>query len=202
MRRALFGLSLAIVACAPASPPPNPPAAPAAVETTLDNPLVGTTPTTWKTESWQNSPPLSLTSLRGRVVLVRWFMGTSCPYCSATAPALRALHDTYGKRGLTVIGLYHHKEEAPLAPGQFEGFVRDYGFTFPVARDPDWSTLKAWWLDAEPRTWTSVSFLLDRRGVIRGVHPGGRYAPGDPAYAAMTRAIEALLAEPELTRGT
>ena len=44
--------------------------------------------------------------------------------------------------------------------------------------------------------WTSVTFLLDRRGVIRHVHPGGAYVEGDAAHAEMTAAIERLLAEP------
>ena len=36
--------------------------------------LVGTTPREWTVDHWMNSPPLTLAGLRGRVVLVRWFM--------------------------------------------------------------------------------------------------------------------------------
>src|SRR5688572_8452263 len=82
---------------------------------------------------WFNSPPLALDDLRGKVVFVRWFMGPSCPFCSATAPTLRALHERYASQGLAVIGMYHHKEETPLDPKQVEGWIKHYGYEFPVA---------------------------------------------------------------------
>ncbi len=149
----------------------------------------------WTTEEWLNSAPLTLAELRGRVVLVRWFMGDACPMCSATAPSLNAFHRDYAAKGLTVVGLYHHKEVTPLAPGEYAGFIKTYGFEFPVARDPEWTTLKSWWLAGHERKFTSVSFLLDRQGRVRGIHQGGRYAPGDADYDAVKRGIETLLAE-------
>lgn len=193
-------LLIGLVACSRATaveqpPPKKTEAKVEAADPTLDDELVGTTPAEWAAVDWRNSKPLALADLRGRVVLVRWFMDPSCPFCSATAPALRALHREYGPRGLTVVGLYHHKQREPLQRGQFDGIVRDFGFEFPVARDPEWATLKAWWLDGHEREFTSVSFLLDKSGRIRGIHPGGRYALGDPAFAAMKRAIERLLTE-------
>src|SRR6185503_4479865 len=60
----------------------------------------------WQVSQWFNSPPLTLEQLRGKVVLVRWFTGTSCPFCGATAPTLRALHERYASKGLAVIGMY------------------------------------------------------------------------------------------------
>ena len=162
----------------------------------LASDLVGTTPPAWTTGEWLNSPPLTQAGLRGRVVLVRWFMSPSCPMCSASAPALETLHKEYGGKGLTVIGMYHHKEDTPLAPGEVAGYVKSYGFDFPVAVDPEWTTLKAWWLSGHDRDFTSVSFLLDKRGEVRGIHKGGRMAPGEADYLAMKRGIEKLLTEP------
>lgn len=161
----------------------------------LAHELVGQTMPAWTTEEWTNSPPLTLEGLRGRVVLVRWFAGTSCPMCSATAPSLRELHHAYGAQGLTVVGMYHHKEDAPLKPGEYASYIASYGFDFPVARDPDWTTLKAWWLQGHERDFTSVSFLIDRAGRVRGIHKGGRFAPGDDDYAAVKHGVEVLLAE-------
>ncbi len=40
-----------------------------------------------------------------------------------------------------------------------------------------------------------MTFLLDKQGVVRQVHPGGSYVEGDPAYANMQATIERLLAE-------
>jgi hypothetical protein len=64
-----------------------------------------------------------------------------------------------------------------------------------VAIDPEWRTLKQWWLHDEDRDWTSVSFLIDRKGVVRHIHRGGQYVKGDGEYAQMRRKIEELLAE-------
>ncbi|HTM20326.1 MAG TPA: TlpA disulfide reductase family protein [Kofleriaceae bacterium] len=157
--------------------------------------LIGTPAPGWDLAEWINSPPLTLAGLRGKVVLVRWFMSTECPYCSATAPALIELDRTYGGRGLVVIGMYHHKRSEPLTADAVRGWVRDFGFTFPVAIDRDWTTLKRWWLDARKRSFTSVSFLVDKQGVIRHIHPGGTMAPDSADYRAMVQMIDKLLAE-------
>lgn len=160
--------------------------------------LVGTTPPEWQAERWLGSPPLQLASLRGQVVMVRWWTA-GCPFCSTSAPALRELDRTYGTRGLRVIGMYHHKEDTPFDPAVYEATAKQYQFTFPVAFDPEWKTLESWLRDAQGRAvstgWTSVTFLLDKRGVIRHVHPGGSYVAGEPAYDEMRTAIEKLLAE-------
>jgi thiol-disulfide isomerase/thioredoxin len=129
------------------------------------------------------------------VVLVRWWTAPGCPYCAATAPALNEFHARYKDKGLEVVGLYHHKSDAPLDPAQVKGSAEEFGFRFPVAVDPGWKTLKRWWLGGGDRKWTSVSFLLDRRGVVRFVHPGGRYAKGDRDYDALKAKVEELLQE-------
>ena len=49
------------------------------------------------------------------------------------------------------------------------------GFKFPIAIDDDWATLKSYWLDDHQRGYTSVSFLIDKEGIIRYVHPGPEY---------------------------
>jgi thiol-disulfide isomerase/thioredoxin len=156
--------------------------------------LLGTTPPEWTADHWMNSPPLTLASLRGQVVLVRWFMSTECPLCSATAPSLRAFDADYRARGLRVVGMYHHKDPEPLDPAKVETYVKRYGYTFPVGIDTDWRTLKQWWLDGHDRQFTSVSFLLDRTGAVRFIHPGGKYAPGSDDEKQLRGQIERLLA--------
>jgi len=139
--------------------------------------LTGTKPPEWK------------------VVLVRWWTAPGCPYCKATAPALNEFYREYRGRGLEVIGFYHHKSDGPLRVEEVKKYSRQFGFKFPVAIDPEWRTLKQWWLDTGDRDFTSVSFLLDRQGVIRHIHPGGQYVKGEKAYAELKAKIEGLLAE-------
>jgi peroxiredoxin len=67
------------------------------------------------------------------------------------------------------------------------GYVEHYQFRFPVAVDRDWQTFKRWWLDGHERSWTGVSFLIDRRGVIRHVHGGVGRSPSSRFRAAWAR---------------
>jgi hypothetical protein len=114
---------------------------------------------------------------------------------SGKRPGIERVLGTLSPRGLMVIGLYHHKTSALTATHVAEQAQR-LGFEFPVATDPQWTTLRRWWLDRNDSGWTSVTMLLDRRGRIRHVHPGGAFFKGEPGYDALQTKIEALLAEP------
>ena len=78
-------------------------------------------------------------------------------------------------------------------PAAVRGWARDYGFHFPVAIDRDWRTLHRWWLDGHDRGFTSVSFLIDGRGVIRYVHPGGSLALGSADFDALRAKLDEVL---------
>ena len=77
------------------------------------------------------------------------------------------------------------------------------GLTFPVGLDGDWSALRRWWPELERRGWTSVSFVVDRKGIIRYVHPGGEFHEGQAGgharcerdYKEIEQVIGHLLAE-------
>ncbi len=160
-----------------------------------DDDLVGTRPPEWEVTDWVNSKPLALKDLAGKVVLVRWWMAPGCPYCAATAPALNEFHAKYRDQGLVVVGFYHHKSSGPLDVDRVRQSADRLGFRFPVAIDRDWKTLHRWWLDGKERGWTSVTFLIDRKGVIRHIHPGGQYVKGDKSYEELKTAIETALRE-------
>jgi len=158
-------------------------------------------------DGWLNSEPLSLADLRGRVVLVRWWTET-CPFCASSAPALRAIDEQYAPEGLAVIGVYHPKadRDGPLDVARVKRAVAARELDFPIAIDWDWrnGTLRDWWLTGPDRPATSVTFLLDKSGVIQFVHPGMEYhAPNGSEAHAMCAAdmigiraeIERLLAQ-------
>ncbi|MGH7791736.1 MAG: hypothetical protein ACREOB_05410, partial [Thermodesulfobacteriota bacterium] len=76
-----------------------------------------------------------------------------------------------------------------------------FGFTFPVAQDNNWKVINSYWLDSGERSFTSVSFLLDKKGVIRLIHDGGEFYKSesdqdvDSAYQTIEEKIQELLKE-------
>jgi peroxiredoxin len=155
--------------------------------------LLGTIAPGFNLQYWVNSVPLEPENLKGKVVLVRWWTD-SCDLCAATAPALRKLQQEYGGRGLQVIGIFHPKPAGDWSLRRMQEAVARYRFSFPVALDGDWSTLKRWWLNGAQRNYTSVSFIVDKHGVIRYVHPGGEFheSNGSPEHAFCERDFRAI----------
>jgi peroxiredoxin len=145
--------------------------------------LIGTEAPDWNNTRWINSHPLSVKQLRGKVVLVRFFMESNCPMCRGSAPYLNELYSAFKDKGLVVIGMYTPKPQPRTTETSVvEQYVKDYGFDFPVAVDDEWATLKKFWLDRIPDAeYTSVSFLIDQKGIIRYIHPGGLYTKEDVA---------------------
>lgn len=124
---------------------------------------------------WLQSGNLKLSDLKGKVALMRWWTD-ECIFCIQSADALNEWYQTYSDSGLVVIGLYHPKPKPKdCDPEEVREFVLDKEFRFPIAIDDQWLNLKKFWLDAKPRDFTSVSFLIDRKGIIRYIHPGGEY---------------------------
>ena len=156
-------------------------------------------------DRWIQGGPVTLAGLRGKVVLIRFFMDSDCPYCRGTAPTLNAFHDTFGARGLVVIGMYTPKPRPrAVTLDEVRGYVKAYGFTFPVAVDADWSALRRLWLDRVPgAAFTSATLLIDRHGILRHVQKGGVYskdaadAQARRDYEEMRKAVVLLLAEPQ-----
>jgi len=132
----------------------------------------------FKFDGWLNTQPLTLEDFNGHVVLVRWFTDT-CPYCASSAPALRQLYEDYTDKGLKMIGVFHPKagRDDPLDVERVKRVVEARDFKFPIAIDWDWRnrTLKDWWLTGPDRPGTSVTFILDKSGLIQFIHPGMEY---------------------------
>ena len=155
----------------------------------------------WTFDRWVDAKPLTLESLRGKVVLVRWF-NTGCRYCGNTLPALETLRTKYAAQGLVVVGVFHPKPIGKVSDAFVKKTAHELGFRGPIAVDEKWSTLDRWWLDGHAdRNWTSVSFLIDREGIVRWAHGGGEYHPStdprharcDASYAELERTIRRLL---------
>ncbi len=161
--------------------------------------LIGRGAPQWEGIDWIQRGPLTLGSLRGKVVLLRFWL-TGCSYCTRTAPALNALDRRYRERGLVVVGLHHPKSAYTRERDVVRAAARELEFEFPVGTDDRWTTLERYWTGSSKRAFTSVTFLIDRDGIIRFLHDGGEFFPGagaaGSAYRAIEEMVERLLREP------
>ena len=120
---------------------------------------------------WLNSKPLTLASLRGKVVLID-FWTYSCVNCIRTLPYVKRWYDTYRDAGLVVVGVHTPEFAFEHVPGNVEKAVQSFGIDYPVALDNDFGTWTAW----GNRYWPA-EYYIDRQGHVRYAHFGeGDYA--------------------------
>ena len=151
---------------------------------------------------WLNCKPLTLASLRGKVVLIRFWL-IDCSFCQRTAPALNYLLDKYQNNGLVIIGIHHPKSKEAENQDLVSKGAKELKFKFPVAMDNDWTNVNAFWLSKKKRAYTSASFLIDKRGKIRWIHPGGDIikdenssgSGSETAFTSLENEIKTLLVE-------
>jgi thiol-disulfide isomerase/thioredoxin len=146
----------------------------------------------WKNQSWLNSDrPLTLEGLRGRVVLLNFWVFT-CYNCTNTVPSLVDFDRRYRDKGLTVVGI--HTPEFPPYAGEHDKAnvaraLERYGITYPNAQDNDSRTWDLYGI----RYWPSF-VLIDRKGNIR--YEGyGEFHLHDGSYRTWDGRIRELLAE-------
>jgi len=134
------------------------------------------------TLSTPSGASLSLTELRGKVVLLN-FWATWCVPCRKEMPAIEALYQRYKDRGLEVLAVSLDKGSTSVV----EAFVKEMGVTYRVALDPTWATARTYGVRGLPAT-----FLLDRAGNVVMRELGER----DWMEEAKQQAVEGLLQEP------
>jgi thiol-disulfide isomerase/thioredoxin len=132
---------------------------------------------------WINSEPLTLKSLHGRVVLLD-FWTFACYNCRNTLPAIKKWDAQYRDKGLTIIGVHTPELDIERDINQLRREVAGLGIKYPVVTDQDYSTWKAYSVEA----WPTV-FVLDKQGRVRWMHVG------EGAYDETEEVIKKLLAE-------
>src|SRR5262245_20226526 len=146
----------------------------------------------WRNTSWLNAEkPLTLESLRGRVVLLNFWVFT-CYNCTNTVPSLVDFDSRYRDRGLTLIGI-HTPEFPPYAgehdKGNLARALDRYHITYPNAQDNDSRTWDLYGI----RFWPSF-VLIDKKGRIR-YECAGEFHVGDATYRLWDGRIRELLNE-------
>lgn len=143
---------------------------------------IGTFAPTWKQplDAVAGAVPASMSSLRGKVVLLD-FWATWCGPCRMMSPQLSKWQTTYGKQGLSIVGVT--TDDVPTATRTAQAL----SMTYAVASDTNAAAMSAYGVRAIP-----AMFLIDKKGVIREVLVG--YDP--MRHAEIEKLLQSLLAEP------
>jgi thiol-disulfide isomerase/thioredoxin len=153
--------------------------------------LVGTKMPALAFDRWIGTDGGKPLDVSGRPVLYRWWT-SGCPFCAKTLPAIETLRTRHESQGLRVVAVFHPKPPRDVAAEKIREAAKKIGYDGVIAADDSWSQLKRVWL-TEERPSTSVSILVDAKGVIRYVHPGTTFFPSDdPKHAKENEAFRAL----------
>lgn len=133
--------------------------------------------------NWLNSDPLTMQSLRGKVVLVDFWTYT-CINCIRTLPHIVGWYEKYKDKGFVVIGVHTPEFEFEKKTDNVQQAIWDYKITYPVAQDNDYVTWRAY----DNHYWPA-KYLIDAKGNVRYTHFG------EGEYEQTEENIQELLAE-------
>ena len=140
-------------------------------------------------QGWLNSPPLTMSGLKGRVVLLD-FWTYSCVNCVRTLPQVKQLHMRYSGDRFVLVGVHTPEFDFERLPENVADAVKRFGIEYPVALDSENVTWKLYGNQYWPR-----QTLVDANGRVRWEHAG----EGD--YDKMENQIRELLKEAGMDAG-
>ena len=146
-------------------------------------PIEGQLPSLDGATEWLNSPPLTPTELRGRVVLADFWTYT-CINWLRTLPYVRAWAEKYADHGLVVIGVHTPEFGIEHAVDDVRRAARDMRVDYPIAIDNDYAIWEAF----DNHYWPAL-YIVDAQGQIRH----HRFGEGD--YERSEQIVQQLLTE-------
>jgi cytochrome c biogenesis protein CcdA/thiol-disulfide isomerase/thioredoxin len=150
---------------------------------TPELPVLGLAPDFAKTGQWFNTLPLTMSKLRGRVVLVDFWTYT-CINCIRTLPYVRSWDERYRDEGLTIVGVHTPEFDFEKKASNVGRAIRQSNLRYPVVQDNEFGTWNNWGNNAWP-----AKYLVDAEGKVRYAHIG------EGEYKETEAAIRELLAE-------
>jgi thiol-disulfide isomerase/thioredoxin len=145
-------------------------------------------------------PDLGFEAKPAKATLYRWWTD-DCPWCAQSLPAIETWRSAFEGKGLRTVAVYHPKPPRTVTQEDARKLAKAIGYNGEVVLDLDWSALKKAYLDSGNRRATSVTILVDDKGIVRFVHPGPVFFDSDKAkfktedrdHAKLEKAIRALL---------
>ncbi len=121
-------------------------------------------------EAWINSNPLTMQSLKGKVVLID-FWTYSCINCVRTLPYITEWDRKYRDQGLVIVGVHAPEFEFEKKLDNVKAALAQHGIRYPVALDNQLAT----WGNFANRYWPA-HYLIDKEGKVVYTHFGeGEY---------------------------
>src|SRR6478672_3457543 len=136
-----------------------------------------------RADAWLNSPPLSASALRGKVILVHFWTYT-CINWLRTQSYLRAWAEKYKDKGLVVIGVHTPEFRFEKNLDNVRRETKALRVDYPVAIDSEYAVWRAF----DNNYWPALYFA-DAQGRIRHHH----YGEGE--YEQSEMVIQQLLVE-------
>jgi cytochrome c biogenesis protein CcdA/thiol-disulfide isomerase/thioredoxin len=146
-------------------------------------PIEGEFPPLDGATSWLNSPPLTPSSLRGKVVMVD-FWTYSCINCLRSLPYVKTWYDKYKDHGLVILGVHAPEFAFEKDLDNVRKAVRELDVRYPVALDNNYAI----WRGFDNHYWPA-HYFVDGKGQIRAHH----FGEGD--YDESEQIIRRLLTE-------
>lgn len=139
---------------------------------------------------WLNSSPLSLESLRGKVVLVH-FYAFQCSNCQANFAIYQRWHERLQERGVVVLGIQTPETPAERDPAAIAKAAKERGLSFPILLDLESKNWDTW----SNTMWPTV-YVVDKRGYLRQWWQGELNWKGATGDATIEAIVNAALSEP------
>jgi peroxiredoxin len=140
-------------------------------------------------ESWINSDPTTMESLRGKVVVVHFF-AFGCINCKNNYRWYNDWQERLPTKGVAIIGIHTPETAAEADTELLRASIEKNGLKFPVAVDKQKKMWQAWYNGI----WPSV-YLVDKHGRVRYWWYGELDWQGAGNQKVAERRIEELLAE-------
>ena len=138
---------------------------------------------------WLNSPPLHISQLRGKVVIVNLWV-YSCINCHLSLPTLQKWYGKYKAAGLEIVGVHTPEFGSDRPVKNVAASLLADHVNWPVMQD----NAQATWNAYQSQGWPSF-YIVDRRGVIRAIHVGEISSRFPDAIPGLEATIQNLLAE-------
>jgi len=113
-----------------------------------------------------NTPPITLASLHGHVVLLHfWRIG--CGECQQDIPYLNYIYQKYHAYGLVIISIHSAQSQDEMSQANVQQYVQQNGIKYPVLMDNQRQTFQEYGDYGTPR-----DTIVNKAGYITNTHLG------------------------------